>query len=140
MSVRLTGEGLHTIVAQDDPANSTSSPVVFTLDTATPTGGTPVLAAAWDSGTSHTDGITDVTAPTFTVALGSTVVAGDRVQLLLGGSALAHPVTHTITAADIIAGSVSLAVIAGDLGTDGASRSRPSSVMPQAIVRSLRLT
>jgi hypothetical protein len=85
MSVRLTGEGLHTIVAQDDPANSTSSPVVFTLDTATPTGGTPVLAAAWDSGTSHTDGITDVTAPTFTVALGSTVVAGDRVQLLLGG-------------------------------------------------------
>src|SRR6185437_7463662 len=106
MSVRLTGEGLHTIVAQDDPANSTSSPVVFTLDTATPTGGTPVLAAAWDSGTSHTDGITGVTAPTFTVALGSTVVAGDRVQLLLGGSALAHPVTHTITAADIIAGSV----------------------------------
>ena len=86
MSVRLTGEGLHTIVAQDDPANSTSSPVVFTLDTATPTGGTPVLAAAWDSGTSHTDGITGVTAPTFTVALGSTVVAGDRVQLLLGGS------------------------------------------------------
>ena len=120
MSVRLTGEGLHTIVAQDDPANSTSSPVVFTLDTATPTGGTPVLAAAWDSGTSHTDGITGVTAPTFTVALGSTVVAGDRVQLLLGGSALAHPVTHTITAADIIAGSVSLAVIAGDLGTNGA--------------------
>ena len=60
-----------------------------------------------------------MTAPSFTVALCSTVVAGDTVQLLLGGAALAHPVTHTITAADITAGSVSLTVTAGDLGADG---------------------
>ena len=40
--------------------------------------------------------------------------------MLLGGSALAHDVTHTITQADINAGSVSLAVAAGDLGADGA--------------------
>src|SRR6202035_1514113 len=72
-----------------------------------------------DSGTSHSDDITNVTAPSFTVALGATVVAGDTVQLLLGGSALAHPVTHTITAAEVTAGSVSLAVVAGDLGLDG---------------------
>ena len=98
---------------------STSSAVTYTLNTTAPTGGTPVLTAASDSGTSHTDGITDVTAPTFTVALGSTVVAGDTVQLLLGGAALAHPVTHTVTAADISAGSVSLTVTAGDLGADG---------------------
>ena len=72
-----------------------------------------------DSGISSTDNLTDVTAPTFTVALGATVVAGDTVQLLLGGSPLAHPVTHTITAADVTAGSVSLTVVAGDLGADG---------------------
>src|SRR6202043_1816836 len=36
-----------------------------------------------------------------------------------GGSALAHPVSHTITAAEVTAGSVSLAGGAGDLGADG---------------------
>ena len=41
------------------------------------------------------------------------------VQLLLGGSPLAHPVMHVITAADVTAGSVSLTVTAGDLGADG---------------------
>ena len=99
-----------------------------------------MLAAASDSGTSHTDGITDVTAPSFTVALNPTVAAGDTVQLLLGGSALAHPVTHTITAADIAAGSVSLMVTAGDLGADGTSRSRPSSATRPAIPRPPRPT
>ena len=70
-------------------------------------------------GSSSTDNITDVTAPSFTVALDPTVVAGDTVQLLLAGTPLAHPVTHTITAAEVTAGSVSLAVTAGDLGADG---------------------
>ena len=60
-----------------------------------------------------------MTAPSFTVALNPTVAAGDTVQLLLAGTPLAHPVSHTITAADILAGSVSLAVTAGDLGADG---------------------
>ena len=60
-----------------------------------------------------------MTAPSFTVALNPTVVAGDTVQLLLAGTPLAHPVSHTITAADVTAGSVSLAVTAGDLGADG---------------------
>ena len=61
-----------------------------------------------------------MTNPSFTIALGSSVAVGDTVELLLGGSALAHDVTHTITQADINAGSVSLAVTAGDLGADGA--------------------
>ena len=99
-------------------AATTASQAVAVDETA-PSGGAPILAPASDSGTSHTDGITNVTAPTFTVALNSTVVAGDTVQLLLGGSALAHPVTHTITAADVTAGGVSLTVTAGDLGADG---------------------
>ena len=60
-----------------------------------------------------------MTAPSFTVALGATVVAGDTVELLLGGSPLAHPVTHTVTAAEVTAGSVNLAVTVGDLGADG---------------------
>ena len=98
---------------------ATTATQAITVDETAPSGGTPILTAASDSGTSHTDGITNVTAPTFTVALNSTVVAGDTVQLLLGGSALAHPVTHTVTAADVTAGSVSLTVTAGDLGADG---------------------
>jgi large repetitive protein len=98
---------------------ATTASLSVTLDTTAPSGGAPILTAASDSGTSHTDGITNVTAPVFTVALNSTAVAGDTVQLLLSGSALAHPVTHTITAADVTAGRVSLTVTAGDLGADG---------------------
>ncbi len=117
------GSNLLTAQVTDLAGNTaTSSAVTYTLNTTAPTGGTPVLTAASDSGTSHTDGITDVTAPTFTVALGSTVVAGDTVQLLLGGSALAHPVTHIITPADVTAGSITLTVTAGDLGADGSKQ------------------
>src|SRR5262249_29492568 len=47
------------------------------------------------------------------------VAAGDTVELLVGGSSLAHPVTHAITSGDVSAGFVNLTVIAGDLGTDG---------------------
>jgi hypothetical protein len=121
-SVTLVGNTTHSIVAQDtDAAGNTgsSSAIVFTLNTTAPSGGTPDLVPASDSGTSNTDNITNVTAPTFTIALNSTAVAGDTIQLLLGGSPLAHPVIHTITAADVTAGSVSLLVTAGDLGADG---------------------
>ena len=118
----LGADGSKSITAQlsDSFGNSsTTAALTMTLDTTAPSGGTPALTAASDSGTSHTDGLTDVTAPTFTVALNPTVAAGDTVQLLLGGAALAHAVTHTVTAADISAGSISLAVTAGDLGADG---------------------
>ena len=114
--------GANSLTAQvtDGAGNTgTSNTVVLTLNTVGPTGGTPVLAAASDWGVSNSDDITNVTAPTFTVALGATVVAGDTVQLLLNGLPLAHPVVHTVTAGDIGAGSVSLAVTAGDLGIDG---------------------
>ena len=98
---------------------ATTASLSVTLDTTVPSGGAPVLATASDSGTSHTDGITNITAPTFTVALDPTVAAGDTVQLLLGGSALAHPVTHTVTTTDVTAGSLNLTITAGDLGADG---------------------
>jgi hypothetical protein len=121
-SVTLVGDTTHSIVAQDTDAagnTGTSSAIVFTLNTTAPSGGTPDLIAASDSGTSNTDNITNMTTPTFAIALNATAVTGDTIQLLLGESPLAHPVIHTITAADVTAGSVSLSVTAGDLGSDG---------------------
>ena len=115
--------GSHSFTATDTVSGTTSAASTalnVTVDTVVPTGGTPALTVASDSGISHSDNITNVTSPSFTVALNSTVAAGDTVELLLGGSALAHDVLHTITAADITAGSVTLAVTAGDLGADGA--------------------
>ncbi len=97
--------------------SSTSASLTFTLDTTAPSGGAPDLVAGSDSGTSSSDNITNATAPSFTVALGSAVAAGDTVELLLGGTSLAHPVVHTVTSADVLSGSVTLAVTAGDLGT-----------------------
>ena len=115
--------GAHSLTATaTDVAGNTgvaSTALSVTVDTVAPTGGTPDLVAGSDSGSSTSDNLTNMTSPTFTVALNPTVAVGDTVQLLLGGSALAHNVTHTITAADITAGSVSLAVTAGDLGADG---------------------
>jgi hypothetical protein len=96
-----------------------SNAVTFTLNTTVPTGGTPDLVAAFDSGVSNADNITNVTAPSFTVALGPGVASGDTVELLLNGASLAHPVLHTVTTNEVTAGSVTLAVTAGDLGTDG---------------------
>src|SRR5207248_9653441 len=115
------GSNVLTAQVTDAAGNTnTSGAVSYTLNTVGPSGGTPVLTAASDSGTAQTDDITNVTAPIFTVALNtSTAAVGDTVQLLLGGSPLAHPVTHTVTAADLTAGNVSLTVTAGDLGSDG---------------------
>ncbi|UVO39384.1 cadherin-like domain-containing protein [Bradyrhizobium arachidis] len=96
-----------------------SNTVIYTLNTNAPTGGTPDLASTSDSGISSSDNTTNVTAPTFTVALGANVTEGDTIQLLLAGSPLTHPVLHTITAAEISAQSVSLTVTDGDLGPDG---------------------
>src|SRR5439155_1106052 len=117
-------DGAHTIVASQTDAfgNTRSASLTFTLDTTAPSGGTPDLVAGSDTGSSSTDNITAATAPSFTVALNPSVAVGDTVQLLLGGAPLAHPVTHVITAADLSAGSVSLTVTAGDLGSDGAKQ------------------
>ena len=112
-------QGLDT-VSVTFPSAATSAPANFTYDTVVPTGGTPDLIIASDSGTSFTDNLTNVRAPTFTVALNSSVAVGDKIELLLGGSAVPnHPVIHTIIQGDITAGFVSLIVTSGDLGADG---------------------
>ena len=114
-------DGTHTIVASqtDTFGNTGTASLSFTLDTVAPSGGTPSLVAGSDTGSVNTDNITAATAPTFIVELNPSVVAGDTVELLLGGSPLAHPVTHVITASDVMAGSVGLTVVSGDLGADG---------------------
>ena len=96
-------DGAHTIVASQTDAygNVGTASLSFTLDTTTPSGGTPTAVAASDTGSSNSDNITAAAAPTFIVALNPSVVAGDTVQLLLDGAPLAHPVTHVITAADV---------------------------------------
>jgi VCBS repeat-containing protein len=96
--------------------DSTSFDATVTiLDTTAPTGGTPDLAAASDSGASHCDDLTNVTAPTFTVALDPSVAVGDTVKLVMGDWTLA---SHIITAGDISAHSVSLTLTDGALGED----------------------
>ncbi|WGR93893.1 Ig-like domain-containing protein [Bradyrhizobium sp. ISRA435] len=114
-------DGSHTVVVRstDQAGNTADKSITFTLDTTTPAGGTPDLTAASDPGASSIDNVTNVTAPSFTVALNLTVAVGDTVELLLGGSSFAHPVTHTITSTDVSAGSVTLTVASGDLGADG---------------------
>ncbi len=116
-------QAVHSITATaTDVAGNTgiaSGALSVTIDTTAPTGGTPDLITASDSGTSSTDNITNVTSPTFTVTLNGTAAVGDTVQLLLAGASLAHPVIHVITAGDISTGSVALTVTAGDLGADG---------------------
>ncbi|HXF87893.1 MAG TPA: Ig-like domain-containing protein, partial [Xanthobacteraceae bacterium] len=106
-----------------DAANNVSDPSApfnVTVDTVTPTGGTPDLLAASDTGTANDDDLTNDTTPTFRVSLDPSVAAGDTVELLLGGNPFATPVTHLITADDISAGFAELTVSDGDLGVDGA--------------------
>ena len=117
-------DGPHTIVASQTDAfgNTGAASLSFTLDTTAPGGGTPSLVPGSDTGSLNSDNITAATAPTFTVVLNPSVVAGDTVQLLLDGSPLAHPVTRIITASDVMAGSVSLTVTSGDLGANGSKQ------------------
>ena len=90
----LGADGAKSISAQFTDAagnTSTTGALSITLDTTAPTGGTPDLLAASDSGASNTDNITNVTTPTFQVSLDATVAAGDTVQLMLGGSRAGAP-------------------------------------------------
>jgi hypothetical protein len=119
-------QGVHNVRAiQTDPAGNASvasTALVVTVDTTAP--GAPTvaidLAAASDTGSSTTDNITNDTTPTVRVSLtGTSAVAGDIVELLLGGSSLGTPVTVTLGAGDITSGFVDVTVTDGDLGSDG---------------------
>ncbi|OBV38943.1 Ig-like domain-containing protein, partial [Janthinobacterium psychrotolerans] len=96
--------------------------VSFTLDTSAPGAPTTalVLTAATDSGSSATDGRTSNTSPSFQVSLaGTNAVAGDTIELLLGGAALGTPVLATLSASDITRGTIDLSLGSNTLGSDG---------------------
>ncbi|UFW44943.1 Ig-like domain-containing protein [Bradyrhizobium sp. WSM471] len=120
-SITPAGQGplVVTAIATDAAGNTASTSTTLTVDTIVPTGGTPDLVAASDTGQSNTDNVTSHIAPSIAISLDSTVAIGDTVQFLLNGSALLHPVAHVITSADVLAGSITLTVTAGDLGADG---------------------
>ena len=94
----------------------------FTLDTAVPAA--PTLAE--QGSTDLSDSLmndTEATSTTFRATLpssGSLAVAGDRVELLLGGSAFGTAKVVTLTGTDISNGYVDFTVLKADLGADGA--------------------
>lgn len=99
-----------------------SSGLAMTIDKTAPGAPTsPIaLSAASDSGSSNSDGRTNVTNPVLRVTLaGTNAVAGDTVELLLGGASLGTPVTAVLTGTDIANGFIYLAVTSGALGADG---------------------
>jgi len=104
-SVSVAGDGSHTITfsATDNSGNTsgTGSDVVR-IDTVVPSApSAPVLAAASDSGSSSTDGITNAITPTFS----GTAEAGATVTLRDGGTAVGSGIAsggvYTITASTL---------------------------------------
>ena len=110
-----------TAVATDNAGNTTTTAAVTaTVDTTAATGGTPDLVAASDSGSldyrqHHQRDQPDLHGRAQSDGCGRR----HGRNCCSAASALAHTVTHTITSADVTAGSVSLTVTAGDLGADG---------------------
>ncbi|MDR6774964.1 Ig-like domain-containing protein [Azospirillum sp. BE72] len=111
-------DGVNTLtVKATDAAGNTSaasSPLTVTIDTVQAAPGTPVLGAAYDSGTSSSDGITRIVNPTITgtgeagsvvtlydggVSYGSATVNGLGVWSIATGTLL--PGTRTLTASAI---------------------------------------
>jgi hypothetical protein len=110
---------LTAIASNGNGASPVSNTVTVTVDTTAPTGSTPDLDAASDSGTSNSDNISNETAPLLRIDLGAEALAGDKVQLLLDGTPLAATGIVTLSATDITNGFVDIAVSDGDLGADG---------------------
>jgi large repetitive protein len=118
--------GTHTITAKaTDTSNNTSAASLglsVTVDTTVPAAPSLAEQGSSDLGNSLMNAAEAVTT-TFRVTLpvsGSLAVAGDKVELLLGGSSFGTPKTVTLSAGDITNGHVDFTVVAADLGADGA--------------------
>lgn len=108
--------------AQDAAGNAQEAHTpesLLAIDMITPTGDTPDLVAASDTGSNDDDDLTKDTTPTIRVELNSDVEAGDTVELLLGGVPFTNPLIHIVDASDLVAGYVEFTVSDGDLGADG---------------------
>jgi hypothetical protein len=103
-------------------AGAAGGALTFTLDTTRP--GTPtnpiLMAAASDSGSSNSDGRTSVTNPLIRISLaGTSAVAGDNVELLLGGNSFGTPMIATLSATNVSNGYIDMTIVSGSLGADG---------------------
>ncbi|WP_193333378.1 Ig-like domain-containing protein [Duganella sp. FT27W] len=103
-------------------AGSRSAGLAVTIDKTAP--GAPtnpiIMAAASDSGSSNSDGRTNVTNPLIRISLAGTgAVAGDSLELLLGGNSFGTPVLATLSATNISNGYIDMTLVSGSLGADG---------------------
>ncbi len=132
-AVPVTGDGVHTVTysATDNPGNvSSTESVLVRIDLIAPDApSAPVLVAASDSGSSSSDAITKVTAPTFTGTAedGATVALFDGATAV--GSAVATGGTYTITATTRPAGTHSFTAQATDLAANTGLASTETTVV-----------
>jgi hypothetical protein len=100
-----------------------STAVEFTLDTTAPAAPTLVEQGSTDLSANGMNAAEAVTT-TFRATLGGTgataAVAGDTVELLIGGASFGTPKTVTLNSTDITNGYVDFTVVANDLSADGA--------------------
>jgi hypothetical protein len=96
--------------------NVAAQQLVMTVDTIAPTAATIAAAAGPQINAAEaTAGVAVVATLT-----GTGAVAGDTIELLLGGSSFGTPLTHVLTTGEVTAGSYTFTVAGTALGTDGA--------------------
>jgi VCBS repeat-containing protein len=103
-------------------SSTLSSGLAVTIDRTPP--GAPsspiIMVPSSDSGSSNSDGITNITSPLVHISLsGTNAAAGDNVELLLGGHSFGTPMVATLSAMDIANGYIDMTVVSGSLGADG---------------------
>ena len=92
-----------------------------TLDTAAPTGPSSPLVVAANGGGGITAAEKTAGVNVDVDLTGTASVAGDVIEILIGGSSFTTPVTHTITGAEVTAKLASLTISSGSgWGADGA--------------------
>ncbi|NBR07948.1 MAG: hypothetical protein EBT92_19600, partial [Planctomycetes bacterium] len=113
--------GITTVTIAVNDGNITTS-TTFTV-TISPVVGAPDLIATSDTGSSSTDNRTSDNTPTFSVALGTGVQAGDVVGIYNGNIKIGEAI---VTSADILAGSIQITT---SPITDGSYSNITSSVV-----------
>jgi hypothetical protein len=94
--------------------------LTFNLDTAPPIGPSSALVVAANGGGGITAAEKNAGVLVDVSLLGAGLVAGDRVELLIGGAAFTTPIIQTLSASDISANLATLSIAAGDgWGADG---------------------
>ena len=112
-----------TAVAENGAVKGTASTAfTTTVDTTAPTAAAAPVEKSGN--TVLTDGVNATEAAgniVITAALGTTgAVAGDTIELKIGGASFGTPLTHVLTAGEITAGTYDFTVAGSALGADGA--------------------